>query len=54
MAKKKSMRRKVQEVIDGDTFRVRNRVRGSLLNLIEERLHPMTLLEAQGPASNVA
>ena len=27
--KKKSVRRKVQEVIDGDTFRVRNRVEGS-------------------------
>ena len=28
-AKKKSVRRKVQEVIDGDTFKVRNRVEGS-------------------------
>lgn len=27
--KGKSMRRRVQEVIDGDTFRVRNRVSGS-------------------------
>ena len=28
-AKKKSVRRKVQEVIDGDTFKVRNKVEGS-------------------------
>jgi len=27
--KKKSVRRKVQEIIDGDTFKVRNRVDGS-------------------------
>ena len=29
MKKRKSIRRKVQKVIDGDTFRVRNRVNGS-------------------------
>ncbi len=29
MKKRKSVRRKVQEVIDGDTFRVRNKVNNS-------------------------
>ncbi len=29
MAKKKSVRRKVQKIVDGDTFKVRNRVNGS-------------------------
>ena len=29
MRKRKTVRRKVQEIIDGDTFRVRNRVEGS-------------------------
>ncbi|MCH7649378.1 MAG: hypothetical protein IIA83_12345 [Thaumarchaeota archaeon] len=29
MTRKKSVRRKVQSVIDGDTFKVRNRVGGS-------------------------
>jgi len=29
MAKQKSTRRKVQKIIDGDTFKIRNRVQGS-------------------------